>query len=134
MLAASVMLFVVGYFITPWEHHDSLRNDLHIGVWSHGLDSRLVLFNDAHYDPYRGSVIGVIDSEGNLYPPIQQTEAFGDAWGIYYRYFQWSSYELWTLTVSLWYFVAISAIMPMTKSICSASGWLAPDGEEASAS
>ena len=78
--------------------HLSLSPSFHFGVASRGLESRLILFNDSQYGPYRGSIVrwwGVMN---------RSTTGFGDAFGIYYRHFVWSDGRvLWTLFVSLWY-------------------------------
>ncbi len=97
MLASSLLLFVVGYIVSPWDYHVSLSEETHVGVWARGLDSRIVFFNNSEYGPYRGSIIGLVDAKGNVYPPLVREESFGDSWGIYYRYFQWSDSILWTL-------------------------------------
>ncbi|MEX0702389.1 MAG: hypothetical protein WD069_09865 [Planctomycetales bacterium] len=115
MLAIAVLLFLAGYLLSPWDHFLSFSDDFHVGVWGRGLDSRIVFFNDVEYGPYCGSIIGLIDADGNVHPPREREEAFGDSWGIYYRYFQWPESTLWTLMVSLWYAVAVFAIMP---SVC----------------
>ncbi len=83
------------------------------------LITRLVFFNDAEYGPYSGSIIGLVDEDGNIYPPLEREQAFGDSWGIYYRYFQRSGSTLWTLTVTLWYPIAVFAIMPFVSLMCS---------------
>ena len=83
------------------------------------IDSRLVLFNDAEYGPYRGSIIGLVDADGSIYPPLEREESFGDSWGVYYRHFQWSDSTLWTLMVTLWYPIALFAIMPFVSLVCS---------------
>ncbi|MBN1908231.1 MAG: hypothetical protein JW818_00700 [Pirellulales bacterium] len=111
MLAISVLLFLLGYVISPWDHFLSFGDDCHVGVWGRGLDSRIVFFNDAEEGPYCGSIIGLVDADGNVQPPLEREAAFGDAWGIYYRYFQWSDSTLWTLTVTLWYPIAVFTII-----------------------
>lgn len=122
MLAASVLLFLVGYFVSPWDHHFSLSDEIHVGGCARGLDSRIVFFNNTEYGPYRGIITGLADADGDLYPPLVKEESFGDSWGIYYRYFQWSDSILWTLMVTLWYPIALFAIMPVAKLVCSAVG------------
>ncbi len=119
MLAISVLLFFVGYIVSPWDYHLSFSDDCHIGVWARGLDSRLVCFNDATHGPYRGSISGLVDADGNIYPPLEREESFGDSWGIYYRQFQGSDSTLWTLMVTLWYPIALFAIMPVVNLVCS---------------
>ncbi|WP_231742343.1 hypothetical protein, partial [Stieleria varia] len=122
MLAISILLFIVGYIVSPWDYHFSFSDDSHVGVWTRGLDSRLVFFNDAEYGPYRGSIIGLVDADGNVYPPLEREEAFGDSWGIYYRYFKSSDSTIWTLMVTLWYPIVLFAIMPLVGLVCSAVG------------
>ncbi|MCA8988131.1 MAG: hypothetical protein KDA78_10840 [Planctomycetaceae bacterium] len=119
MLAISVLMFLAGYIISPLDYHFSLSDDFHVGVWSNGPDSRLVFFNDPAYGPYRGSIIGLTDQDGNVYPPLIHEQSFGDSWGIYYRYFQWSDSTLWTLTVTLWYPIVLFAILPLASLIYS---------------
>ncbi len=123
MFTASVSLFLAGYFANPRDYHFSLGDDFHISVWAHGFDSRIVLFNDAEYGPYRGSTIGLVDADNNANPTIQLDESFGDSWGICYRHFQWSDSTFWTLTVTLWYSIALFAIMPITKLVWSVVCW-----------
>ncbi|WP_144059285.1 hypothetical protein [Rhodopirellula sp. SWK7] len=119
MLALSVLLLLAGY-VSPWDYHFSFSDDSHVGVCAWGLDSRLVFFNDAEYGPYRGGIIGLADADGNIYPPLECEDSFGDAWGIYYRRFQWSDATLWTLMVTLWYPVALFAIIPFVNVLRSA--------------
>ncbi len=119
MFTASVSLFLAGYFFAPRDYHFSLSDNFHIGVWARGFDSRVVFFNDVEYGPYCGSIIGLVDADHNANPPVQLRQAFGDSWGIYYRHFQWSDSTLWTLTVTLWYSIALFAIMPITKLVWS---------------
>ncbi|TWT56298.1 hypothetical protein CA85_43010 [Allorhodopirellula solitaria] len=120
MLTLSVLLFLVGYIAKPTEYHFSFRDDSHVGVSSRGLDARLVFFNDVEYGPYRGSTIGLIHANGEIYPPLEREGSFGDSWGVYYRHFQWSDSTLWTLMVTLWYPITIFAIMPFASLVCSA--------------
>jgi len=77
------------------------------------LDTRLAFFNDSEYGPYRGSIIGMLDEDGNVQPPLEQQVGFGDTWGIYYRYFRWSFGTLWTLAFSLWYLVGVFCVLPL---------------------
>ena len=120
MLAVSILLFLVGYVFNPWDYHVSFSDDSYVGVWSRGLDSRLVIFNDAEYGPYLGSIIGLVGADGNIYPPIEREEAYGDSLGVYYRAFQWADSTFWTLMVTLWYPVALFAIMPIANVLYSA--------------
>jgi hypothetical protein len=108
LLGATILLMVVGYAITPWDHYLTLSENIHCSVWNRGLDSRLVVFNNTSYGPYRGSIIKI---NGKAYPPLVRENAFGDSLGIYYRYFEWSKGKLWTLMVSLWYPLVAFAII-----------------------
>ena len=112
MLVITALLFLAGFVISPWDHYLSFGDGSHVSVWGRGIDSRIVFFNDAEYGPYRGSIIGFRDADGKVFPPLERAEAFGDSWGIYYRYFEWSDSKLWTLMVTLWYPIAFFAIMP----------------------
>lgn len=71
-----------------------------------------MFFNDADYGPYRGSMLGVVDDQGNVYPPREEEAYFGDTAGIYYRYFRWPDATLSTLMVSLWYPAALFTVIP----------------------
>jgi hypothetical protein len=110
MLALTVLLFVTGYVIGPWSPTLSLRHDFHLRVWNRGPNSRLVFFNDAEYGAYCGSIIGLVDADG-VDRSLEREEWF-DAWGIYYRFFQWPDYKLWTLMVTLWYPIVLFAFAP----------------------
>ncbi len=94
LLCGSLLLALVGFATNPLDCHLSITRDLHVGVLNNGLDSRLVFFNDSDYGPYRGSIVGLA---GDEYP---HTNAFGDAFGIYYRHFSWPDTVLWTVMVS----------------------------------
>lgn len=117
LFVVTALLIVASYFFSPWEHYyASFTERAHVGVWGRNFDPRIVFFNDPD-GPYSGSIIGFVDSEGNVHPPLIREEGFGDSWGIYYRYFQWADAKLWTLMVSLWYPLAVFAIPPATRCI-----------------
>lgn len=105
LLCLCVIAFTAGFVTNPWRHYISLGNSLHLGVWNRGVDSRVVVFNDSHYGPYRGSIITLQDSATPL-----RTE-FGDTCGIYFRHFEWTGSSLWTLMVSIWYPIIGLAIL-----------------------
>jgi len=112
LLSISVLLLLIAPFLDPINNHLSLGRAFHVSAECRKFDSRIVFFNDSEYGPYRGSVIGLSDDNGNVYPPLERQLAFGNAWGVYYRYFKWSDATLWTLTVSLWYpILALSAMV-----------------------
>lgn len=116
LLVLTILLFVGGYKLSPWEYRLSFGDSFHVGVWARdGLDSRIVFFNDAGYGPCRGSIIGLVGSDGNVYPPRIREVYIGDTWGVYYRYFQWIDGTLWTLMVSLWYPIVFFAMLPVSR-------------------
>jgi hypothetical protein len=111
-LTISLLILLVAPFLDPAENHVSFGRTFHVSAECRKFDSRIVFFNDSEYGPYCGSVIGLSDDDGNVYPPLERQLGFGNTWGIYYRYFRWSDATLWTLTVSLWYpIVVLSAIV-----------------------
>lgn len=106
-----VVLAIASVWINPWSHHLSLTSDFHAGVWGRGWDIRLVFFNDTDYGPYRGSMIGVFDDQGNIHPPLRKDVRFGDTAGVYYRYFRWADATLWTLMVMIWYPIVVFSVL-----------------------
>lgn len=113
LLAVSGVLFMCSMALNPWDHFLSLNDSFHVGLQNRSFDARIMFFNNAEYGPYRGSLIGVQDASGKLYPPLVRQYAFGNSWGIYYRDFQWSDSRLWTFTFSLWYPLIVFAIAPL---------------------
>jgi hypothetical protein len=105
---ASTILFFVSFAINPWDHRVSVVDDFHIGLWR----GQIVFFNDAEYGPYRGSIIKIVDEDGSSHPPMEQETYWGETWGVYYRYFRWAGYTLWTFMVSLLWPVAIFGAPP----------------------
>jgi hypothetical protein len=113
LLVITLAVVIAGIWANPWDHAISFNQDFYIAVWNRGFDSRLVFFNDREYGPYRGSIIALVDS-AKPRSPFERELRFGDTWGIYYRYFRWPNGQvLWTLMMSLWYPVAIFAILPL---------------------
>ena len=121
LFVVAVLLFIAGFAVNPWDHRLSVTENFHIGVWRYGsgLDVRLVFFNHGEYGPYRGGAIAVIDDQGNVHPPRERESAWGDSWGIYWRYFHWKEAwgqtdpVLWTLMVSLWYPMVLFSLLPV---------------------
>lgn len=103
LLVISVTLFLLGYVVPTSQGFVSLQDDFHVGVWGHGLNSEIIFFNDAEYGPYHGSIIALVDADGNTYPNFIRNERFGPIAGIYYRYFETVEWKLWTLMVNLWH-------------------------------
>lgn len=88
----------------------SFSDNFHLMVtpgFNHVPDARLALFNVAEYGPYRGSIIA-LDNGSHL-----QSAEFNGTLAIYFRHFRWPNGDvLWTLSVTLWYFVALFSILP----------------------
>jgi hypothetical protein len=119
-LGVVVLLLATSPVLDPWEKHISITDGFHVGVWKNGWDAQLVFFDNATYGPYRGSIIDCpwTDAEGNVHSLLSQKVAFGDTWGIYYRYFRWpDNRTLWTLAVSLWYFLPVCSTLPLVSMI-----------------
>jgi hypothetical protein len=94
LLAISLFLAIASIWLDPMQHRLSLNDDFHLSVQARGLDTRIVFFNHADYGPYRGSMVGILDAQGNVYPPLEVKRYFGDFAGVYYRYFRWSDATL----------------------------------------
>ncbi len=109
----TVILLVLSLAMNPWDHRISLSDDFHVGLWA----GRAVFFNDAEYGPYRGSIIGLTDSDGNADPPLEREIKWGDSLGVYFRYFRWPDSTLWTLMVSLLWPLAIFGL-PTAICVC----------------
>lgn len=83
-----------------------------LSLHARGIDRRVELFSDAANGPYHGSIIGITSRAGRTNGPA--TTAFGDTAGVYYRRFRWpDGRELWTLSVSLLYPLALAGIVPL---------------------
>ena len=115
-LGAVVLLLAASPVLDPWEKHISIMEGFGVGAWRNGWDVQMVFFNDATYGPYRGSLIDFpwVDAEGNVHSLLSQKMEFGDTWGVYYRYFRWpDNRTLWTLAISLWYFLPVCGAVPL---------------------
>lgn len=128
VLAVGILLLGLTMRVAaPCELRLSLSPNLHIGVSSargSGALGRVEIFNDA-YGPYRGSIIGLVGADGEIYPPLDREIAWGDKWGVYYRYFRSQDGSiLWTLSVSLWYPLLASAAFPLGRLLwrCNRAG------------
>lgn len=117
LAGCTLVLWMATFFVTPWDHRLSLSHGFHLGVWSGSTGEtlgRLVIFNNAEYGPYSGSTIQIGDGNGNVYPRFTRRTGWGDAWGVYYRYFRWpDGHTLWTLMVSLWYPLLAFSLLPV---------------------
>ena len=103
-------------FTSPSEHCLSLTPSIHISVRRGSRDAspgRVVVFNDAEYGPYRGSIIEIVDPDRKVNPPPGWKDAWADKLGVYYRCFcRRDGQTLWTLAVSLWYPLVVFAAPP----------------------
>jgi hypothetical protein len=139
LIGCTVVLWLATFAISPWDHRVSLTHHFHIGVWS-GFSGdtlgRLVIFNNAEYGPYRGSIMGIggpntHEVRWGWHTPdddydFGQITFFGQQGevvdrlrlctlpGIYFRHFQLHGQvlPLWTLMVSFWYPLFLFSILP----------------------
>ena len=107
VLALSLLTYWASGHCDPRKYKISLGNEFHIGL-HYGA---IVFFNDPEYGPYSGSIVGLAGSE---YPKAQH---YGPRWGIYYRHFVWPNYQLWTLAVTLLYFVGLGLVISVTDLV-----------------
>jgi hypothetical protein len=117
LLACTLLPWFATSAFDPVQNHISLTRTFHIG-FRPGLNGdtigRFVVFNDAEEGPYRGSVYQLSDGNGNIHRHLVRKVAWGDSFGIYYRYFRWpEGTTLWTLMVSLWYPLVLFAGLPL---------------------
>lgn len=131
-----LVLWLLTFAVTPWDHRISFTRNFHVSVWS-GFSGdtlgRLVVFNNAQYGPYRGSIMSIGGKNthetrwgwhmrdydfGQITFTTQKGEVdkvrVCDLPGIYFRDFQIHSENrpLWTLMVSLWYPLFLFSILP----------------------
>ncbi len=109
LLGGVLLLWVNADAIDPWQHRISIGPRIHLSIFNFGrADTRLAIFNDPGYGPYHGSILNIGEDS-----TLDHTKWFGDAAGIYFRYFHWTDGgELWSLLVSLAYPAAAFAILP----------------------
>jgi len=97
--------------VDPRKQFLSLSRGCHFSIDARGADARLALFDNAAYGPYSGSIIA-ITSPGR--PSGVRVTSFGDTAGVYYRFIRWpDGRSLWTLSLSLLYPLAASALLPI---------------------
>lgn len=113
LCGVSLVLFALSFVFNPWDHRISFSEDFHLGLWR----GCVVLFNDSKYGPYRGSIIGLADTDGDVFPPLEREIKWGDSLGVYFRYFRWTDATLWTLMVSLLWPLAIFGL-PTAVCVC----------------
>ena len=100
-----ILLWASSFILNPRDQRLSVTDTFHVGL----LKGRIVFFNDKDYGPYQGSIIAIGDEH------LPRSVAWGDRYGVYYRYFAWSDSTLWTLSVSLLYPVVLLAILPVIR-------------------
>jgi hypothetical protein len=140
LAVCTLILWLLTFSLNPWDHKVSLTKKFHVGVWegfSGDTLGRLVIFNDAKYGPYRGSIVSLANEKYPSKPvwvwrigedygigkeidfddkgEIELTETAADFPGIYYRHFLWAKnvQPLWTLMMSLWYPLFLFSILPV---------------------
>lgn len=112
LLAGTLFLVARSWENPSTTPYFSVAPSFHIGIWQGGdVAPSVAFFNNAEYGPYRGSLIGL---HGVVDPDLLRVSHFGRAYGIYYRYFQWTHTTLWTLMVSMWYPLVAFSILPAT--------------------
>lgn len=120
---ASVLMF--GLVIAGWREAGrvdprreflSLSSKLHITLTTFGpADARLTFFNDTNYGPYQGSIIHVGFPSDPNEPSVT---SIGDTAGVYYRKIWWpDGLMVWTLSLSLFYPLAASTVLPMVFAV-----------------
>jgi hypothetical protein len=118
MLGATLILSIATFILNPWQHYISFSDTFHVGVWRGGDTlGRIVMFSDAGYGPYRGSLLQITDGDGNAFPVFDKEVRFGGSFGIYYRYFRREEWVLWTMVLSLWYPATLFSILPAIRLI-----------------
>ncbi len=105
LLILVLCLVTAGARLHPLSDYVSLSPDVHLSV-SHG---RFIVFNNAKYGPYDGSV----DTPGYESARYIEKTAFGERCGLYYRYCRTAYWSLWTVKVSLLYPILIFAVLPL---------------------
>jgi hypothetical protein len=111
--SAAIFCLIVGAWLMagnldPRRQFVSLSQGCHFSMKACGMDSRLVIFNDATFGPYAGSIIAIAGT-----PNGPSVSGFGDTAGVYYRLIRWpNGHSFRTLTLSLFYPLIVTAILP----------------------
>jgi hypothetical protein len=135
-IGCTVALWLATFAFSPWDHRLSFTHHFHVSVWS-GFNGDtlgcLVLFNNAEYGPYRGSIIALVDTNhpsskrgwsigdydiGQITDfdgrgEIAVRERVCDLPGIYFRHIWRANQDspLWTFMVSLWYPLLLFSVL-----------------------
>jgi hypothetical protein len=103
--------FIAGN-IDPRKEFLSLGEGFHLSLNVWESSPRLEIFNDANFGPYSGR-IWAVSSPMRGSPTFPKIVDFGFA-DIYFQLGRWQNGQrLWSLSVSLLYFVVLSAILPI---------------------
>ena len=110
LLVCTISLGTWSFWTDPRTDCLSMGDEFHVAV-QYG---RVSFFNVKNYGPYHGSIISLSSSKDSADGVFAVRRGFGDACGIYYRYFRWaeSGDVLWTLSVSLVYPLILFAVLP----------------------
>lgn len=111
LLCLTCGILLIGCLSTESFCSVRIAKGFHIGVRHAGMDSRFVLFNNASYGPYTGSVVGLMGAD------VPARRGFGDSLGVYYRHLTWPHDVVWTLAVSFWYPILLFAIWPCCAAL-----------------
>jgi len=110
LVACLLLLLAMVLSLTPLSQQTiSLSTNFHLRF----SEGRIWFFNNARYGPYRGSIISVSGGTAGSWPLNPVATKWWDSWGIYYRHFRWPTDTLWTLAVTLWYFIGLTSIVPL---------------------
>ncbi len=105
--------FLLSFAIDPDERRVSLAENLHVSLWK----GSVVIFSDGEYGPYRGSILYLVDENGDSpFKPVQEIK-WGETAGIYVRYFRWPDATLWTVWVSCLWPMGLCLIVPTANAL-----------------
>jgi len=94
------VILLLSYHLDLERHGIGVSRHFHFGFFDGGV----WFYSDEL--PYQGSMIGIAED-----PSLPQVRG-GDFPGVYYRSFRIRAENTWTLMVSLWYPILLSAIAP----------------------
>ncbi len=138
-LAITLCLSIASWRFNSWvhpEHKLEISESFHVGI---GRASKgnpfgyITFFNDEL--PYCGSIISLVTGEEPTCKHVwylwiygfgcegytdesgreTEVENWCDLPGVYYRYFRWPDFTLWTLTVSLWLPLLFFSLLPCAQ-------------------
>lgn len=108
LLVCTIVVWIWSFWADARKDRLSFSNDFHVGVDS----GRIEFFSDEN-GPDHGGMIALTSPHRSIEGIFAKQQMFGDTLGIYY--FRWadSGAVLWTLSVSLFYPVAVFSIPPL---------------------